>query len=144
MFAAVVIETAGAVVSLTVLRVPEMTVPATVCDAVTTTVPSGRLRTSTAPKVQLPPVQATVLQLFKDLQERFNFACLFITHDLAVVDMLAQRIGVLYRGKLIEVGTGAQVLGAPEHAYTKRLIASLPVPDPVEQAKRREELNRLR
>ena len=89
-------------------------------------------------------VQATVLQLFKDLQERFNFACLFITHDLAVVDMLAQRIGVLYRGKLIEVGTGAQVLGAPEHAYTKRLIASLPVPDPVEQAKRREELNRLR
>lgn len=88
-------------------------------------------------------VQATVLELFKELQERFNFACLFITHDLAVVDMLAQRIGVLYQGELIEVGTGAQVLGNPQHDYTRRLIASLPVPDPVEQERRREELGRL-
>lgn len=87
-------------------------------------------------------VQATVLQLFRTLQTEFGFACLFISHDLAVVDMLAHRIGVLYQGTLVEVGDGDQVLGHPQHPYTKRLLASLPVPDPVEQAGRREELRR--
>jgi len=51
---------------------------------------------------------------------------------------------VLYKGKLVEEGTGAEVLGAPRHPYTQRLLASLPVPDPVEQAKRREILHALR
>ncbi len=88
-------------------------------------------------------VQAKVLELFNKLHEQFGFACLFITHDLAVVDMLAQRIGVLYKGELIEYGRGADVLGNPQHAYTKRLIASLPLPDPDVQAKRREELRAL-
>jgi peptide/nickel transport system ATP-binding protein len=83
-------------------------------------------------------VQARVLDLFGELQERLGFACLFISHDLAVVDMLADRIAVLHRGRLVEQGTGAQVLGAPREAYTQRLLASLPVPDPVEQAERRE------
>ena len=85
-------------------------------------------------------VQATVLELFKRLQREFGFACLFISHDLAVVDMLAHRIGVLHKGKLVELGVGADVLSNPTDAYTKRLIASLPVPDPDEQARRREEL----
>ncbi|WP_062518358.1 dipeptide ABC transporter ATP-binding protein [Demequina gelatinilytica] len=84
-------------------------------------------------------VQARVLELFIELQERFGFATLFISHDLAVVDMLADRIGVLHRGRLVEEGTGAEVLGAPKDPYTQRLLASLPVPDPVEQARRREE-----
>ncbi len=88
-------------------------------------------------------VQATVLELFRQLQTEFGFACLFISHDLAVVDMLAHRIGVLYQGELVEVGDGDQVLGHPQHDYTKRLLASLPVPDPVEQAARREELKRV-
>lgn len=82
-------------------------------------------------------VQARVLELFVDLQRELGFASLFITHDLAVVDALADRIGVLLRGELVETGTGEQVLGAPEHPYTQRLLASLPVPDPVEQAERR-------
>jgi peptide/nickel transport system ATP-binding protein len=88
-------------------------------------------------------VQAKVLELFAELQREFGFASLFISHDLAVVDILADRIAVLYRGTLVEEGTGAEVLGAPKDPYTKRLLASLPVPDPVEQAKRREELRRL-
>ena len=82
-------------------------------------------------------VQAKVLDLFRELQARFGFACLFISHDLAVVDMLAHRIGVLYRGELVEQGIGTQVLEDPQDAYTRRLIASLPVPDPLEQAARR-------
>ncbi|MGY1805984.1 dipeptide ABC transporter ATP-binding protein [Blastococcus sp. SYSU D00669] len=82
-------------------------------------------------------VQAKVLELFEDLQRELGFAALFISHDLAVVDLLADRIAVLYRGQLVEEGTGEQVLGAPQHPYTQRLLASLPVPDPDEQARRR-------
>ena len=89
-------------------------------------------------------VQAKVLELFADLQREFGFAALFISHDLAVVDILADRIAVLYHGQLVEEGTGAEVLVAPKHPYTRRLLASLPVPDPVAQAARREELHRLR
>jgi peptide/nickel transport system ATP-binding protein len=89
-------------------------------------------------------VQARVLELFAEIQRDFGFAALFISHDLAVVDLLADRIAVLYKGQLVEEGTGEEVLVAPKHPYTQRLLASLPVPDPVLQAKRREELHRLR
>jgi peptide/nickel transport system ATP-binding protein len=89
-------------------------------------------------------VQARVLELFAELQRELGFACLFISHDLAVVDLLADRIAVLYRGRLVEEGTGAQVLGAPQHGYTQRLLASLPVPDPEEQARRRALWEQLR
>ncbi|MDO8147893.1 MULTISPECIES: ABC transporter ATP-binding protein [unclassified Isoptericola] len=82
-------------------------------------------------------VQARVLELFADLQAELGFACLFVSHDLAVVDLLADRIAVLYRGRLVESGTGAEVLGSPREDYTRRLLASLPVPDPAEQARRR-------
>ncbi len=89
-------------------------------------------------------VQARVLELFAELQREFGFAALFISHDLAVVDLLADRIAVMYKGQLVEEGTGEQVLIAPKHPYTQRLLASLPVPDPVLQAKRRDELHKLR
>ncbi|OII27907.1 glutathione ABC transporter ATP-binding protein [Frigoribacterium sp. MCBA15_019] len=88
-------------------------------------------------------VQARVLELFTELQAQLGFAALFISHDLAVVNMLADRIGVLFHGDLIESGPNDQVLGAPEHPYTQRLLASLPVPDPIEQASRRERLAAL-
>ena len=88
-------------------------------------------------------VQARVLELFAELQNQFGFAALFISHDLAVVDTVSDRIAVLYRGELVEEGPPAQVLGAPQHPYTQRLLASLPVPDPAEQALRREELRAL-
>ena len=89
-------------------------------------------------------VQARVLELFAQLQRDFGFAALFISHDLAVVDLLADRIAVLHRGRLVEEGTGAEVLSSPRDPYTRRLLASLPVPDPVAQAERRAELLRLR
>ncbi|WP_295843435.1 ABC transporter ATP-binding protein [uncultured Microbacterium sp.] len=83
-------------------------------------------------------VQARVLQLFAQLQAEFGFACLFISHDLAVVDEVADRVVVLQRGVIREQGTTVQVLTEPRDDYTKRLLVSLPVPDPVEQESRRE------
>ncbi|MGH8963929.1 MAG: ABC transporter ATP-binding protein, partial [Actinomycetes bacterium] len=84
-------------------------------------------------------VQATVLDLFLDLQQRLGFSCLFISHDLAVVELLADRIAVMNKGKLVEQGTRDQVLRDPQQAYTRLLLAAAPVPDPVEQRRRRTE-----
>ena len=83
-------------------------------------------------------VQATVLDLFQDLQREHGFACLFISHDLAVVEMLADRIAVMHNGKLVEVGETAQVVNHPQDPYTQRLLAAVPVPDPAAQQARRE------
>jgi peptide/nickel transport system ATP-binding protein len=88
-------------------------------------------------------VQARVLELFTELQQRLQFACLFISHDLAVVDTLANRVAVMQHGKLVEIGPREQVLSHPTEDYTKRLIAAVPVPDPAEQARRRAERGRL-
>ncbi|RYI99867.1 MAG: ABC transporter ATP-binding protein, partial [Actinomycetales bacterium] len=88
-------------------------------------------------------VQARVLELFTELQERLQFACLFISHDLAVVDSLANRVAVMQNGRLVEQGPRGQVLGAPQEEYTRRLIAAVPVPDPVEQRRRRAERGAL-
>ena len=82
-------------------------------------------------------VQAHVLELFKELQREQGFACLFISHDLAVVEILASRIAVLRGGKLVEIGSREDVLLNPSDPYTKRLIAAAPVPDPDEQESRR-------
>ncbi len=83
-------------------------------------------------------VQAHVLDLFKDLQQQFRFACLFISHDLAVVEILASQIAVLHRGQLAEIGSRERILRAPQGPYTRRLLAAAPVPDPAEQELRRE------
>lgn len=83
-------------------------------------------------------VQATVLELFAELQREHGFACLFISHDLAVVEQVSDRIAVLQHGKLVEVGTTDQVLNSPREDYTKRLLAAVPVPDPIAQRERRE------
>ncbi|MFF2488329.1 ABC transporter ATP-binding protein [Microbacterium sp. NPDC058062] len=83
-------------------------------------------------------VQATVLQLLRQLQADMGFACLFISHDLAVVDSLADRIIVMHHGKIVEQGATGQILRAPKEDYTRRLIAAIPVPDPEEQRVRRE------
>jgi peptide/nickel transport system ATP-binding protein len=83
-------------------------------------------------------VQARFLDLLQELQGKLNFACLFISHDLAVVDILSHRIAVMQNGVLVEVGDRDQILKNPENEYTKRLISAVPVPDPAEQAIRRE------
>ncbi|MAM55654.1 ABC transporter ATP-binding protein [Microbacterium sp. UBA3394] len=82
-------------------------------------------------------VQARFLDLLQELQQELKFACLFISHDLAVVDILAHRIAVMNHGKLVETGTRDQILRGARDPYTRRLIAAVPVPDPEEQRKRR-------
>jgi peptide/nickel transport system ATP-binding protein len=83
-------------------------------------------------------VQAKVLDLFKDLQREHGFACLFISHDLAVVEMLSDHIAVMHQGKLVEMGPTEQIIHAPRDPYTQRLLAAVPVPDPAAQKVRRE------
>jgi peptide/nickel transport system ATP-binding protein len=83
-------------------------------------------------------VQARFLDLLQELQGKLNFACLFISHDLAVVDILAHRIAVMQNGVLVEVGDRDQILQQPKSDYTRRLISAVPVPDPAEQRMRRE------
>ncbi|MGH3724457.1 MAG: ABC transporter ATP-binding protein [Mycobacterium sp.] len=89
-------------------------------------------------------VQARVLELLAELQREHGFACLFISHDLAVVELVASRIAVLNHGRLAEFGSNTQVLTAPTDDYTKRLLAAVPVPDPEQQRIRREERKALR
>lgn len=83
-------------------------------------------------------VQARFLDLLQDLQEKLKFACLFISHDLAVVDILSHRIAVMENGLLVEIGDRDQILKSAKEPYTQRLIAAVPVPNPAEQKKRRE------
>ena len=83
-------------------------------------------------------VQARFLELLLELQDKLKFACLFISHDLAVVDILAHRIAVMQDGRLVEEGDRDSILKSAKNEYTRRLIAAVPVPDPAEQKKRRE------
>jgi len=83
-------------------------------------------------------VQARVLELLQEIQKEQQFATLFISHDLAVVDLLAHRIAVMHRGKIVEQGTKEQILRNPKDPYTKKLIDAVPVPDPAAQRIRRE------
>ena len=75
--------------------------------------------------------QAQVINLLKDLQEKFSLTYLFISHNLGVVEYIADRIAVMYRGNLVELGTTAQIMRNPQHVYTKRLLNSMPIIDPV-------------
>ncbi|MGN8550962.1 UNVERIFIED_CONTAM: ABC transporter ATP-binding protein [Microbacterium sp. SLM126] len=83
-------------------------------------------------------VQARVLELLQNIQKEQQFATLFVTHDLAVVDLLADRIVVMQHGKIVEQGSKEQILRNPQDPYTQRLLAAVPVPDPAEQRVRRE------
>lgn len=78
-------------------------------------------------------VQAEVLALFAELQEQFRFACIFISHDLAVVDQVSNQLLVMRNGEVVESGPTSQVLSRPATAYTRALVDAAPVPDPVAQ-----------
>jgi len=71
-------------------------------------------------------VQAQVLELLKQLQQQHGLAMLFISHDLAVVGQVASRVAVMREGKVVEEGPSARLLSAPEHAYTRTLLAAVP------------------
>ena len=83
-------------------------------------------------------VQARVLELLQQIQKEQQFATLFISHDLAVVDLLSDRIAVMQHGQIVEQGTKDHILRNRQQDYTKRLIAAVPVPDPERQKARRD------
>jgi len=85
-------------------------------------------------------VQARVLELLKELQREFGVAYLFISHDMAVVENISDRVAVMYLGQIVEMGTRDQIFSNPQHPYTRRLIEAVPVPDP---ARRRTRFARL-
>jgi oligopeptide transport system ATP-binding protein len=81
-------------------------------------------------------IQAQITELLRELQTTFGLAYLFISHSIPVVEQLSRRIGVMYLGKLVEVGTAVQVCWSPKHPYTQALISAVPVPDPALKTKR--------
>jgi oligopeptide transport system ATP-binding protein len=89
-------------------------------------------------------IQAQILNLLKDLQREFNLTYLFIAHDLAVVRTMSDRIAVMNRGKIVEVGDAEDVYQNPTDQYTKALLAAVPVPDPRKMRVRREERRKLK
>ncbi len=75
-------------------------------------------------------VQAQILNLLRDLQDEFGLAYLFISHNIAVTAFMSQRIGVMYLGRLVEIGASKQITNAPRHPYTQTLISAIPEPNP--------------
>jgi peptide/nickel transport system ATP-binding protein len=82
-------------------------------------------------------VQATILNLLADLRDQFALSYLFISHDLSVVAHIADRIAVMYAGKIVETGKTAELLKPPYHPYTEALLAAIPLPDPALAARHR-------
>jgi oligopeptide/dipeptide ABC transporter ATP-binding protein len=84
-------------------------------------------------------IQAQILNLMRSLQDLHGLTYVVISHDLSVLKYLADRIAVMYLGKLVEFGTSAQVYGTPRHPYTAGLISTIPLADPLrEKARQRE------
>jgi peptide/nickel transport system ATP-binding protein len=82
-------------------------------------------------------VKAQVCNLLIDLQQSLNLAFLFISHDMAVVERMSHRVAVMYLGEIVEIGPRRAVFDDPQHAYTRKLIAAVPVPDPARKRLRR-------
>ena len=82
-------------------------------------------------------IRSQILNLLRDLQQRLGFTILFVSHDLAVVEHLCDRVAVMYLGQIVEVGTRDDVFHLPAHPYTKALLSSVPVPDPVGRDRRK-------
>ena len=78
-------------------------------------------------------VQAQILNLLRDLQDEFGLAYLFISHNIAVTAFMSRRIGVMYLGRLVEIGASRQITNAPRHPYTQTLISAIPEPDPLKR-----------
>jgi peptide/nickel transport system ATP-binding protein len=85
-------------------------------------------------------IQAQILNLLKELQERHDLTYLFISHDLAIVKYMADRIGVMYLGKLVEIGPARDIYGRTAHPYTQALIGTIPVADPTQRERRGEHI----
>jgi peptide/nickel transport system ATP-binding protein len=82
-------------------------------------------------------VKAQVVNLMLDLQASMGLAYLFISHDIAVVERMCHRVAVMYLGEIVEIGPRAEVFGNPQHPYTKKLMAAVPIPDPARRLQKR-------
>jgi len=82
-------------------------------------------------------IKAQVINLMLDLQASMRLAYLFISHDMAVVERVAHRVAVMYLGEIVEIGPRASIFDNPQHPYTKRLIAAVPIPDPTRRSEKR-------
>jgi oligopeptide transport system ATP-binding protein len=89
-------------------------------------------------------IQAQILNLLKDLQRDFGLTYLFIAHDLAVVRTMSDRIAVMNRGKLVEIGRAEEVYANPQDPYTKALLSAVPIPDPRKMRERKAERRQQR
>ena len=89
-------------------------------------------------------IQAQILNLLKDLQQDFGLTYLFIAHDLAVVRSMSDRIAVMNKGELVEIGPAEQVYTTPQHDYTKALLSAVPIPDPRAMKERKAARRKLR
>src|SRR5215470_4279951 len=81
-------------------------------------------------------IQAQIINLLADLQQQFGLTYLFISHAIPVIEHISTRIGVMYLGKLVEVGTSRQICTSPKHPYTQALLSALPIPDPAAKKQR--------
>ena len=81
-------------------------------------------------------IQAQIVNLFRHLQQEHGFTFLFIAHDLAMVEYLCDRVGVMYHGKLVELADAEELFANPIHSYTQTLLSAIPVPDPIRERKR--------
>lgn len=82
-------------------------------------------------------IQAQIINLFRHCNLEHGVSVLFIAHDLSMVEFLCHRVGVMYRGKLVEVAPTAELFNHPQHPYTEALLSAIPVPDPVAERSRR-------
>jgi len=81
-------------------------------------------------------IQAQIINLLKDLQEKYHLTYLFITHDLRVVNFISDRVAVMYLGKIVEVADNKELFSSPLHPYTHKLLSAVPIPDPEIEARR--------
>src|SRR5258708_25874608 len=81
-------------------------------------------------------MQAKIINLLADLQEQFGLIYVFISHAIPVIEHISTRIGVMYLGKLVEVGTSRQICTEPKHPYTQALLSAVPIPDPAARKQR--------
>lgn len=82
-------------------------------------------------------IQAQIVNLFQHLRQEHGFSILFIAHDLSMVEYLCDRVGVMYRGKIVEIAPTAELYAHPRHPYTQALLSAIPIPDPIAERNRR-------
>jgi oligopeptide/dipeptide ABC transporter ATP-binding protein len=81
-------------------------------------------------------IQAQIINLLVNLQDEFHLSYLFVSHDLAVVEHISDRVAIMYLGKIVEIAPGQSIYSKPRHPYTQALLSAIPIPDPKSAAQR--------